>query len=625
MVQSGSTAAISGGAITANGSVGNGVNVTSSGTATITGGTITADNRGVDVSSGTATISGGTITADSRGVSVFKGTATISGGTITADSRGVSVSSGITTITGGTITAGDWGVYASKSTTTITGGTIKSTGGAIYNESGTLLEMLGQTGGSPCAYWQGSEPVALTEGQNELPAGTYTVKECQHNGEGVCTYTHTSGATTHNQTCLACGNKWDEENCSFDENGKCACEAVLAVALKDNSELTYTGEAQTPEVNVTVDGIALAAEKYQLSYDNNINAGNTAKVTVTAVGGSFSGSASTTFTISPATPTLAWGSTTQELPYTGNPAAITAPKATGPNGIQLVITHDTGPCQFSYAKQGGSEYKGGLPTDAGIYTIKARVEAKGNYAAAESTNTLTLTINKAAAPTITWPAANDLTYGQKLSESTLSGGSTEYGSFAWAKPDTVPTAGTSGYSVTFTPSDSTVQNYEPITTTTQDVDVTVAQATPTVTVAVKMSDSANSRVADLIITVAGAQNGAAPAGSITLTSDGLNETLTLQNGKAAYKWENLSDKEYTVTAAYSGDTNYKAANGQLTFDAAKKEQTISIDPIEAKTYGDAAFTLTVKDGIGTGAVSFTSSDPSIISINGSTAVAAHFF
>jgi hypothetical protein len=40
----------------------------------------------------------------------------------------------------------------------------------------------------------------------------------------------------------------------------------------------------------------------------------------------------------------------------------------------------------------------------------------------------TLTINKAAAPAITWPTANGLTYGQKLSESTLSGGSTEYGS-----------------------------------------------------------------------------------------------------------------------------------------------------------------------------------------------------
>ena len=135
-----------------------------------------------------------------------------------------------------------------------------------------------------------------------------------------------------------------------------------------------------------------------------------------------------------------------------------------------------------------------------------------------------------------------------------------------------------------------------------------------------MSDSAKGRVADLTVTVTGAQNGAAPAGIIILTSDGLNETLTLQNGKAAYKWENLSDKEYMVTAAYSGDTNYKKANGQLTFDAAKKNQeALAISPVEAKTYGDLAFTLATTGGSGSGAVSFTSSDPSIISINGSTA------
>ena len=103
---------------------------------------------------------------------------------------------------------------------------------------------------------------------------------------------------------MACGNKRDEENCSFDENGKCACEAVLAVALKDNTELAYTGEAQTPEVNVTVDGTALAAGNYSVAYSNNINAGDTAKVTVTAANNSFSGSVSTTFTIGKAALTI---------------------------------------------------------------------------------------------------------------------------------------------------------------------------------------------------------------------------------------------------------------------------------------------------------------------------------
>ena len=135
-----------------------------------------------------------------------------------------------------------------------------------------------------------------------------------------------------------------------------------------------------------------------------------------------------------------------------------------------------------------------------------------------------------------------------------------------------------------------------------------------------MSDSAKGRVADLLVTVTGAQNGAAPAGSIILTSDGSSETLTLQNGKTTHKWENLSDKEYTVTAAYSGDTNYKAANSKLTFDAAKKNQeSFAISPVEAKTYGDPAFDLASTGGNGSGAVSFTSSDPSVVSINDKTA------
>ena len=56
-----------------------------------------------------------------------------------------------------------------------------------------------------------------------------------------------------------------------------------------------------------------------------------------------------------------------------------------------------GTIKYSYTKD-GTTYKT-LPTNAGTYTIKASVEATGNYAEANSTNELTLTISKSI-PTI---------------------------------------------------------------------------------------------------------------------------------------------------------------------------------------------------------------------------------
>ena len=392
----------------------------------LNGQTVKATERGAFyISGGSVTIqdsgTGGKIESSNITIEVYGGTLSIQSGTVSGF-WSMKISSGTVNISGGTISGSDTGLWVSGGgSITISGGTFSGVVAVQVNNNAsvTLKDMLA-TG---YAYHQNDIPVAKVEGLvgdyevGEVPldakpawlTGTVTVKECQHNGKDVCTYTHTSGATTHQKTCLACGNKWDEENCSFDENGKCACEAVLAVALKDNAELTYTGEAQTPEVNVTVDGIALAAgNNYTVTYTNNINAGDTAKATVTGI--AFTGTCTLPFTIKPATPTLAWESTTQELTYTGNEAMITAPKATGVNGTQLGITHDTGPCQFSYATQGSSEFTNGLPINAGTYTIKASVAAKGNYAAAESTNTLTLTIRKAAPLT---PKTGDLAVANK--------------------------------------------------------------------------------------------------------------------------------------------------------------------------------------------------------------------
>ncbi|MGD0942448.1 MAG: choice-of-anchor D domain-containing protein, partial [Terracidiphilus sp.] len=59
-------------------------------------------------------------------------------------------------------------------------------------------------------------------------------------------------------------------------------------------------------------------------------------------------------------------------------------------------------------------------------------------------------------PTVTWPTASSISYGQTLVSSTLSGGaSTPAGTFAFTTPGTAPPTGTNSQSVTFTPTDTT--------------------------------------------------------------------------------------------------------------------------------------------------------------------------
>ncbi len=82
-----------------------------------------------------------------------------------------------------------------------------------------------------------------------------------------------------------------------------------------------------------------------------------------------------------------------------------------------------------------------------------------------------------ATPTVSvLPTASTINYGQTLASSTLTGGTASVpGAFTWTAPTTVPGAGTSAQSVTFTPKDTT--DY---TTVISMVNVTVVKGTPVV-------------------------------------------------------------------------------------------------------------------------------------------------
>nr|AGS53204.1 cell surface protein [uncultured bacterium contig00093] len=139
----------------------------------------------------------------------------------------------------------------------------------------------------------------------------------------------------------------------------------------------------------------------------------------------------------------------------------------------------TGAALTGVAGGAGYEVSDGSATDAGDHTATVTPDANHQWSAGENPTAareVEFSIAKAAAPAIEWPTAAGITYGAALSTSALSGGSTEYGSFAWTAGTTVPTVTNSGYGVTFTPSAATVANYEEIAATEQTVAITVSKA-----------------------------------------------------------------------------------------------------------------------------------------------------
>jgi hypothetical protein len=178
-------------------------------------------------------------------------------------------------------------------------------------------------------------------------------------------------------------------------------------------------------------------------------------VTITGAG-NYSGTATAIFTITAKVITAPLGAHASSLTYTGAAQSVTIPAADG-----YTI---------------GGTLSG---TNAGGYTAKAILTDKANTAWSSGGTAdfdITWSIAKAAAPAITFPTAAGITYGAALSTSTLTGGSTAYGTFAWTAETTVPTVANGGYGVTFTPSQNTTDNYAPITTLTSTVSIAVAKA-----------------------------------------------------------------------------------------------------------------------------------------------------
>ena len=140
--------------------------------------------------------------------------------------------------------------------------------------------------------------------------------------------------------------------------------------ISNPANVTYSGNAFTPDVNVTKDGVSVSSDNYELSYSNNINAG-TATVKITGIN-DYVGSVTKTFTIDKATLDNTINFQSVNYDYTANEVT---PAVTMADEVKPFVT-------FKY---NGSET---VPSASGIYALSAEIAESDNYTFASETRDL---------------------------------------------------------------------------------------------------------------------------------------------------------------------------------------------------------------------------------------------
>ncbi|WP_303753519.1 YDG domain-containing protein, partial [uncultured Alistipes sp.] len=307
---------------------------------------------------------------------------------------------------------------------------------------------------------------------------------------------------------------------------------VTGAAAKDR---TYDGTNSVQITGVTLDGILNGDD---VSVDttgltgtlNGSDAETYTSVTLprlTLTGGAASnytlpqsmGAVPASVTISKATLT-ATGATVASKTYDGNTAAsVSSVTFTGlvPGEALALGTDYTATGTFADANAGT-----GKSVSIAV-TLKDSAKAN-NYNLTNGSVNATGTIAKASSSITTAPSATGITYGQALSDSTLTGGTGSVpGAFAWTDSTAKPNAGTAQFEVTFTPTDT---NYN---STTTNVSVTVAKATPTLTAPTATAIQYGQKLTDSALTGGTATNpngSAAIAGSWHWASGNTQPTAT---------------------------------------------------------------------------------------------------
>lgn len=374
------------------------------------------------------------------------------------------------------------------------------------------------------------------------------------------------------------------------------------VGVSGAGNLVYDGTSKVPNIFVTLNGEAVLPNAYDLIFTradgtvgDTVNAG-TVTVTVTAKeGGAYTGTADIhqTYVIDRAAPTFGWVPASS-LPYSG--AAADIPPAAVE--LQNAETYH-GTVHYAYrVSTFTGDFTPSLPTDAGVYTVRASVDEMPNYTAASAE--MTLTVDKAT-PVISFDL-NKYTDSRDYNGSPMS----------LPTPTQLTVTGADVGEVTFTwyartsPSD-TALTQPPTHAGGYWLELSVPDASNHSTA----EASTNVTIAPARIDITGTVTG-----SYTYTGSEIKPTpvLTFGGGKILPAEEytlsyfnNTGAGTATVTARAADNGNYQFAPVQVPFTIDKAPQaafTVTGAPSAAPIYG-AAFALTAAGGTGTGNVTWS--------------------
>ena len=242
--------------------------------------------------------------------------------------------------------------------------------------------------------------------------------------------------------------------------------------------------------------------------------------------------------------------------------------------------------------------------DSGSYTVKVTASDTDGLTAEETSSAVSVSIGKAN-PVTTWPTASAITYGQSLSESTLSGEQAVDGTFAWKDGSVNPASGSHAYTVTFTPTDTA--NYNSVE---QNITVQVDKATLTpsvASVADKIYDGNTSTTGTIVLEGAVLNENTTASGVFTFadadagTDKTVKVTVTLGDGWASNYV--LAETELTATADITPKTVGLKWNGYD--DLVYSGEPVSVSATATGLVGDDTCAVTVENGAETDAGTYT--------------------